>query len=320
MKATATDPAGNVSVITSSVEVDTWVNNLTTTDPVEGDNVVNAAEASDGVTLTGTVEAGSTVVVSFTHPGGTITQNATVAANGSWSVTYAGADVPLGTYDANITIEATDAHGNTDSITDTFQVDTSAPEAPGIENVVLDDDGVEAIKITATDNDVTVTEVTSNGSTHQLADQDDGDVNKSGTKIEFEFDSPLPDGSHLIVNETDSAGNENATYLVLEETGTNAVDLSGLAGFDIGAIDLSFAKDAELTLDLATIEGLSDADNNLVIHGGVGDSDKVFIDGASNSGTSTTINGESYNIYTMGDDAQIFIEEGILVPRTTHHK
>ncbi|MCF2870271.1 Ig-like domain-containing protein [Octadecabacter sp. G9-8] len=316
MKATATDPAGNVSVITSSVEVDTWVNNLTTADPVEGDNVVNAAEAADGVTLNGTVEAGSTVMVSFAHPNGTITQEAIVLANGNWSVTYAGADVPLGEYDANITIAATDANGNTDSITDTFKVDTSAPVAPGIENVVLDDDGVEAIKITATDNDVAVTEITSSGSTAQLADQDDGDLNNAGTKIEFEFDAPLPDGSHLVVNETDSAGNDNATYLVLEETGTNTVDMSGLDGFDIGAIDLSFAKDAELTLDLATIEGLSDTDNNLVIHGGVGDNDQVTIVGASDSGTSTTINGESYDIYTMGDDAQIFIEDGITVNTT----
>lgn len=316
MQATAIDLAGNVSVITGSVEVDTYVNNLTTTDPVEGDNIVNAAEAADGVTLNGTVEAGSSVQVSFGHGNGTITQAASVDAFGNWSVTFAGGDIPKGEYDANITIAATDAHGNTDSITDSFRVDTSAPEATDISNIVLDSSGVDAIKIAVTDNDVTVTEVTSNGSTTQLADQDDGDLNDAQTKTEFEFDAPLPDGSHLIVNETDDAGNDNATYLVLEETGTNVVDMGGLDGFDIGAIDLSFAKDADLTLDLATIEGLSDDNNNLVIHGGDGDLDQVTILGASDSGTSTTINGETYDIYTMGDDAQIFIEDGINVTTT----
>jgi len=68
---------------------------------------------------------------------------------------------------------------------------------------------------------------------------------------------------------------------------------------------------SDLTLDLSSLEGLSDADNNLVIHGG--SDDAVNLTGAANSGMSTTIDGRSYDIYTMGDDAQIFIEEDINV-------
>lgn len=316
VKATATDPHDNVSApITRTVEVDTLVTHLTTADPVEGDNVVNFAEASDGVTLTGTVEAGSTVMITYDYNGGTIVREADVDSLGNWSITYEATDIPPGEYDVDITIDATDANDNTLSITDSFRVDMVDPEAPFIENVVLDDDGVEAIKITATDNDVTVTEITEAGATSELKDQDDADLNNAGTKMEFEFDSILPNGSHLVVNETDTAGNENATYLVLEEAGTNVVDMAGLDGFDIGAIDLSFAKDSELTLDISTLEGLSDADNNLIIHGG--DDDTVTILGAEKSEqTSVSEDGTRFNIYSMGDDAQIFIEEGVGVTTT----
>ncbi len=310
MTATATDPAGNVSVITDTVQVDTIVNELTTTDPVAGDNVVDGAEAAAGVTLGGTVEAGSTVVVTFAHPGGVITRDATVDANGNWSLTYAGGEVPGGEYDANITIAATDAYGNTDSITDTFRVDTVAPEAPGVESVTLTSEGVEYLGIDTTDNDVTVSEVTAGHQVNQLADDSDGVALPWGETL-FNFDPALSNGSHLVVNETDDAGNSNATYVVMEETGTDVVDLGGLGSFDVGAIDLSFASDSDLTLDLSSLEGLSDADNNLVIHGG--SDDAVNLTGAANSGMSTTIDGRSYDIYTMGDDAQIFIEEDINV-------
>lgn len=311
MKATATDPAGNVSVITNTVEVDTWVNELTTTDPVEGDNVVNGSEAADGVTLGGTVEAGSSVLVTFAHPGGSISQQATVDANGNWSVTYAGADVPTGEYDANITIAATDANGNTDSITDTFKVDTIAPDATGVESVVVTPSGVRALTIETPDNEVSVHEVTSSHQTNEVADNSDG-VALSESEMYFNFDSVLPNGSHLVINETDTAGNSNATFVALEETTTNVVDLGGLSEFNIGAIDLGFAQDAELVLDLATLQGLSDADNNLIIHGSDIDNDSVTILGAESAG-SKVIDGTTYDIYTMGDDAEIFIEDGINV-------
>ncbi|MCF2904302.1 Ig-like domain-containing protein [Octadecabacter sp. CECT 8868] len=310
MTATATDPAGNVSVITSTVEVDTWVNELTTTDPVEGDNVVNNAEAADGVTLNGTVEAGSTVSVVYNYGSGSITREATVDSSGNWSVTYDADEFPAGEYTASITIGATDANGNYSEITDTFEVDTVAPDAPGVESVTLTADGVEYLGIDTTDNDVTVSEVTASGSVNQLADQDDGATLPWGETL-FNFDPALSDGTHLVVNETDGSSNSNATYVVMEETGTDVVDTGGLGDFDIGAIDLSFAKDSELTLDVSTLEGLSDVDNNLVIHGG--DDDSVTLAGASNSGQTTTIDGKSYDVYTMGDDAQIFIEDGVNV-------
>ncbi|WP_375280564.1 Ig-like domain-containing protein [Pseudooctadecabacter sp.] len=309
MTATATDPAGNVAVITDTVEIDTYVNNLTTADPVEGDNIVNRAEAEDGVTLTGTVEAESTVMVTFASSGGTITREATVDAAGNWSVTYDGAEIPAGEYDANITIAATDQHGNTDSITDTFRVDTVATDAPTIESVTINEDGVRALEINEIDNDFTVSSISDSGEV-TLEGNQDGGFDLGDTQL-FTFNPELPSGTHLVVNEIDGAGNQNATYVVMEETRTDVVNLDGLEGFDVGAIDLSYATDAEVTLDLSALEGLSDNDNNLIIHGGSDDS--VNIAGATDSGTTTTIEGKTYDVYTMGDDAQIFIEEDINV-------
>lgn len=86
--------------------------------------------------------------------------------------------------------------------------------------------------------------------------------------------------------------------------------MGGLDFFDIGAIDLSFAKGSKLTLDVSTIEGLSDADNNLIVHSGVDDS--ITLVGAANTGMQTSIRGKDYNVYTMGDDALVFVEEDIV--------
>mgnify|MGYP000270978088 CR=1 FL=1 len=309
---TTTDAVGNSDTTSIDVKVDTFVNELETTPTVAGDDIVNAAEAAAGLTLSGTVEENSVVTIRYTYPGGEIIRDAVVDSAGNWSITYDADEVPAGEYDATVTIAATDAYGNTDSITDTFRVDTSAPEAPGIESVVVTPSGVTAMSIDAPEYEVEINEVTSSHQTRELADETDA-IALSGTEDYFRFDNALPNGSHLVVNETDASGNSNATFVVLEETGTNAVDLVGLSGFDIGAIDLGFAQDAELTLDLATLEGLSDRDNNLIIHGSDVDNDSVTILGAADSGTSTVIDGKSYDLYTMGDDAQIFIEDGINV-------
>jgi len=312
MTATATDLAGNVSVITDTVEIDTYVNRLTSDDPVEGDNIVNSSEAADGVTLTGTVEAGSTVMVTFNANGSTITREASVDSSGNWSISYAGTEIPAGSYDASVTIAATDQHGNTDQITDTFRVDTEAPEAPSIESVTINEDGIRGLEINEIDNDFTVSSISNRGQVSQEGNQDGG-FDLGDTHL-FTFNPELPSGTHLVVNEMDDAGNENATYVVMEESRTDVVSLDGLNGFDVGSIDLSFATDSELTLDVSSLEGLSDNDNNLIIHGG--SDDTVNIAGATKGDTPTSIGDKTFDVYTMGDDAQIFIEQDINVSTT----
>jgi hypothetical protein len=128
MTATATDAAGNTAFVNDSFNVDNYVNELSANGPIEGDDIVSAAEAADGIVMSGRVEAGSSVSVSF----GTVTQAAVVDAAGNWSTTFAAGDIAQGEYTAEVTINATDAVGNTASITDTFDVDTTAPGAPVI--------------------------------------------------------------------------------------------------------------------------------------------------------------------------------------------
>ncbi len=298
--ATAKDSAGNLREITMEVEVDTIVNTLTADGPVEGDDVVNRQEASDGITLTGAVEAGSTVWVEFNG----IARQATVTGD-SWSVEFTSAEVGADEFDATVTITATDSQGNEAQITDSFRVDTTAPDVPGVETVVLTADGVQSVGVDASANDLTVTEIESDGATGTTyANGDD-----MWGQTFFGFNEELPDGSHLVVTETDAAGNANSTFLMLEETGPNAVDLSGLDGFDIGAIDLSFAKDTTLTLDVQTLKDLSDVNDELIIHGDY--DDKITLDGGAETGTTTVIGGKTYDIYTMGDEARVFIEDGV---------
>ena len=120
--ATLTDAAGNPSAnsAATSVTVDTVAPAVAITTIEGGDDLINAAEAAGGITVSGTAEIGSTLTVN----GAAVT----VDASGGWttSVTPAG-DGPL-----TVTAVATDAAGNTATATHALTVDTVAPAAPVI--------------------------------------------------------------------------------------------------------------------------------------------------------------------------------------------
>ena len=94
---------------------------------VASDDVINAAEKGTDLTLSGStsgIESGQTVTVTF----GGKTYTASVAANGSWSVTVPAADLatlPDGA--ANVQASVSSASGNSASATHAYSVDTSAP-------------------------------------------------------------------------------------------------------------------------------------------------------------------------------------------------
>lgn len=306
--ATATDRAGNTSVITHQVRIDTLVNELSMGRPVEGDNIINRAEAQDGVTLVGRVEAGSTVNVTFEG----VTRAATVAADGTWRVTYTGAEVPQGEYDATIRIAATDSVGNTRSITETVAVDTSAPEVPTFESVLYADRGVRAISTSLTEDDIEIHAIAGNGAVTSPAFRATAD--SEFDEINYRFTTPIPNGSHLVITAEDAAGNSTASLFVLEESLTNTVDIhkAGLSGFNIEEINLQFAEDSELTLTVQDLEQLCSHSNRLTVHGG--EDDTVTVIGATLTGDTAEIDGRTYRIYDYGHNGgTLIIDEEIHV-------
>ena len=119
----ATDAAGNTSRDEGTIEIDTFVNELEMTTNTSGgdDDVVNFNESSQAITMAGTVEVGSTVSVNL-H--GVIMEASVNAQTGAWTVTYPGGTLPGGEYATTVVVTATDAAGNSSSLTEAVNVDT----------------------------------------------------------------------------------------------------------------------------------------------------------------------------------------------------
>ncbi len=305
LQITATDVAGNVKTISDTVEIDTLVNTLNfSAGNVAGDDVVNGAEAREGISLSGNVEPGSTVLVDF-H-GTTLT--ATVTASGNWSLDVPASAIPAGSYDADITVMATDAHNNMATISDTLRIDTDAPEGPVMASLTTIGDGVRGISIEQTDADVSVSQV--NGNT--ISEISAQSADNSFGETEFRFGSDVPDGSNLVVTATDDAGNTSGTFVVLDDGvsgSTTALDAPGLGNFQIETIDMNFSEEAHLTINEAQLVNLSEGTDTLLVKGGR--DDQVTLSGGAVSGT-TTIDGADYNIYTVGAGT-VMIDDDITV-------
>lgn len=302
----ATDAAGNTATVSDDFDVDTLVSRLTTSaTPVEGDDVVNAAEASDGVVLRGQVEEGSTVMVDFD---GTQVA-ATVDAAGNWTANVPATAFRTGTYDASYTVYATDAAGNTDSITDAVAVDTDAPGGPTIASYTRELSGYSAISVDDNGDDLSVYEVhTTTGQTNQVG----GDGTDFMGDTIFGFTPTIPDGSHLVVEATDDAGNTSGTYLVLDDTTTSVVDLNNpnLSVHQIENLDLQFAEESTLTIDEATITALSSNSDTLTVHGG--HDDQITINGGTATGQTQVIDGQTYDVYAVGG-ATLVVDDDIQI-------
>lgn len=303
-----TDAAGNTDSISQGVRVDTLVNTLNNSvSAVEGDNVVNATEAQDGFTLTGQVEPGSTVMVDF----GGQSVIATVSANGTWSADIPASAIASGEYTATATIHATDAAGNTDSITRDIEIDTTLPGSPEVASYTRDNTGIRGISIESTDDEVSISHVHNDGSITDLG-ATGVDIPVLG-ETTYGFNPTIPDGSHLVVTAEDDAGNMSSTYLVLDESSTSVVNMANpnLGDLQIEAIDLQFAEDSQLTITESQLIALSDNSDTVVVHGG--SDDTVTITGAVNTGTSVDVDGQTHNVYTLGDSGTLIIDDDINV-------
>jgi hypothetical protein len=300
---TATDAAGNVDTITDTLAIDTEVSPFTVEEDQTDDDVLNLAEHAAGLTMTGTVEPGSTVNVTIQ---GT-THAATVDADGNWSATFASSELAEGSYDTSAEITATDTAGNTQTLTETFSVDTEY-DAPDIGDVISTGTAVSGFFSDDFEAGDTAHELTSAG---VVTDVTGTETDIGNGRTLFDFDSDVPDGSHLVVNRVDDAGNSSGTLVVLED-GTDAATVLGHAGiaqFNIDELNLVHADAVDLTLTEADINALSGNSDTLTVHGGADDT--LTITGATAAGTQT-INNETYNVYTIGNDGTtVLVDEDV---------
>lgn len=305
---TSTDAVGNVAEISEPVRIDTFVNTLALTSSSAGsDGVVNTEElqSGDALQLAGQVEPGSVVSVAFNGQD----YVATVAASGAWTVDIPAANVPLGEYEASFAVSATDAAGNTDTITETLQIDTEAPDGAIIESITQGVTGIRGISTQLSEDTQDVLQVSEAGVV--------SDVNMTAVDIpainetNFIFAQNVPDGSDLIVSTTDDAGNSRSNYLVLDDevVGTEvSLGNPGLGAHNVEAVDLEFAEEAHLTLSEADVLALSGASDTLTVYGD-GD-DQVTLTGATHLGRVTNGDGQSFAEYQLGD-ATVLIDEDI---------
>lgn len=289
----ATDAVGNMATTSHTLEVDTEVTPLTAQSSQTADDVINVAERQAGVTLTGTVEQGSGVAVTV----GSVTRTASVDSSGNWSVTFAETDIPGGEYATSATIVATDAAGNSRSITETFSVDTEYT-TPDVDSVTFSSGDVRRISAEGVTDSYSVSALESGGTiTTPAATVAQDPV--FGT--EFTFSTPVPDGTHLMVTSEDTAGNASSTLVILEDNAVNSgtMDHAGLSQFNVDALNLDYAADVSLNLTEADIKALSGNSDTLTVHGGADDT--LTVTGAAAAGTQL-VDGQIYNVYTVGTD------------------
>lgn len=283
-----------------------------------GDGYLNAAEAAQGLTVNGTAEPGASVVIRIAN-GGTMT--VTADAQGNWSTVFTGSSLPRGELETTVSVTATDHAGNVSSYSQPLVIDTIAPGAPDVMQFTRNAMGLTRIETDDISDSYDFTRIDANGNVTEIdavrtIDEVFGTQNVSfGSFNGNGFTStPVPDGSYLVVNTTDIAGNESSTLMVVNNTNAPDIDLSrpGLSNFDLSAIDLTFAPDAALTITEAQILSLTGPDHTLVVKGGA--DDHVSLVNATATGATQEIDGEHYNIYTLGSSgATVLLDDDITV-------
>ncbi len=310
--ATITDTAGNVNVSVLSANVDTEVSNFAVTaDPMDGHTVLNSIVAQSGIMVGGTVEAGATVSIDFA---GTV-KSVVAGPDGTWSIVFAGSEVPVVENETfNLVITATDTAGNVavdNSVTITL--DTSIPAAPQISQVgTVNGQDTGSVNLAVGEGNYQIHAISGDGSSSSAVASDVYQLSGSG-ELYFDFVNNVPAGNDLIVQLNDDAGNSTSTLFVLDEPSDNGSQAfpmvsmgdAGYADFNIQAVDLLNGDFAEMTITAEQLENLSEMSDSLLIRGG--SDDTVTAIGAVATNETREIDGEVYDIYTMGDNGAYLI-------------
>ncbi|HCK1602874.1 TPA: Ig-like domain-containing protein [Escherichia coli] len=243
-------PAGTVNIIvsgTNTAETTTTITHPVTVDLaavaisiniVSGDDVINAAEKSADLTLSGStsgVEAGQTVTVTF----GGKTYTTTVAANGSWSTTVPAADMAaLRDGDASAQVRVTNVNGNSATATHEYSVDSAAPTVTintiASDNIINASEAAAGVTVSGTSTAETgqTLIVTLNGTNYQTTVQADGSW--SLTLPASDLTALANNGYTLTATVSDQAGNPgSASKGVTVDTTAPVISFNTVAGDDV---------------------------------------------------------------------------------------
>ncbi|WP_206744510.1 Ig-like domain-containing protein [Salinivibrio sp. IB870] len=148
---TVTDEAGNQGSVDDTATLDTYADAGTVSvNDITNDDVINAQEAGETITVTGSASGGDIAAndpVTMTING--IEYTTTVDENGQWSVDVSGSDLAADT-EFEVVVSSSDDAGNTvdSTATSTHTVDTTAPNPPVITNITDDSAGSDYSDVT----------------------------------------------------------------------------------------------------------------------------------------------------------------------------
>ena len=312
--ATARDTLGNTAQAQQTVAIDTVVANFNAADIRLGtgtDNILNAREHAAGLRVEGKAEVGSTINVTL----GNHIHTATANADGDWSVNFTSNQIPTGERTGiPISVTAVDTAGNTSGpFEKTFAVDTIAPSTP---DVIAAEDvgtGLRALTTAPSTDLYTFQRIDPTGPATPLAARETYDSFMNEERFQFLNNQTVPDGSYLVINTADAAGNTANTLFINDtNSATTTVDLGreGLQGVDLAAIDLTRVPDARLTITEQQLLSVTGPDNTLLIKGD--SDDEISLVNAVKVEDNRMINGNAFDIYTLGTSgARIIIEDDI---------
>ncbi|WP_447885379.1 Ig-like domain-containing protein [Serratia fonticola] len=235
LNATVTDKAGQSANAHENITVDLTAPVLTV-NKLAGDDVLNAAEAQTSQTLSGTSNPGQTIVVTLNGK----TYTTVTGGDGKWSLVLPAADLQaLAQGDNTLTVTATDAAGNSTTVTEHLQVDTVPPvltldKFTGDDLITVDEQkSAQNITGTASVSEAgQVVSVSFNGKTYTGIVGADGKWSISVPAADM---AALIDGSYqMIATLSDQAGNTTTTapQVITVDSNASAINIGIVSSDD----------------------------------------------------------------------------------------